>query len=352
MSGSKQHYIPQFLLRNFGERKGKRETKVFVYHRNGKAFRIATSKIAAQRHFYSAPAEDGGSTLDDEITKFENQIYTTLENVTSGGNSDLDSIRIAEAIAHLCIRQASFRDLASKSMRKISDIATETFSDESKAWRAFGLHKEQPSKPVREEFEKLYEKHQLAFLLKGFLTRESFVNFAVNWTKENFSQNFRNTQAESQRLLAGVSKLADEIPSKAHIKALQKNLAPPARVEHLAKMKWGVDQFDANSLILSDCVAIGLDADGSPNPLLFSGNAETVIAPLRHDLALVGSVEGVLPRRFSSEIINRASASSSTDFFIARTESLLFETLQSSIGSGPAARLEEIFDRVLGDLDW
>lgn len=352
MSGKKQHYIPQFLLRNFAERKGKKEARVFVYQRNGRVFRTATSKIAAERHFYSTPADDGSLTLDDEITRFENRISTTLEAVTSGADNDLDAGFIAEAIVHLCVRQAGFRHITAQTMQRLSETMVRTFSDEEKTWKAFGLHKDQVPALIRKGFEELYEKHEPKMQTKGFQTKESFVEFAFGWTKENFRQNFRNAEHESQRILAGVAKLANEVPTKAHIQALQQNLAPPPRVEHLAKMSWRIERFNANSLILPDCVAIGLHSDGTSDPLSFSGNVEVVVTPLRHDLAVVGHVSGIMPDNLSSDLINHASAKSSAHFFIARQENSIFKSLQANIGIGPATRIEEIFNDVITELDW
>lgn len=65
MSGSKQHYIPEFFLRGFGKQGRGKSIQVTVYTKDRRVFTTATDGVAAQRYFYSElPAEPGIETLD------------------------------------------------------------------------------------------------------------------------------------------------------------------------------------------------------------------------------------------------------------------------------------------------
>lgn len=55
MSGRKQHFIPQALLRGFGVTKGK-ATRVYVFRKGQEPYRSSTEGVAAQRDFYSEPS--------------------------------------------------------------------------------------------------------------------------------------------------------------------------------------------------------------------------------------------------------------------------------------------------------
>lgn len=352
MSGAKQHYIPQFLLRNFGERRGNKPSRVFVYPRGQRVFRTATSNIAAERHFYSGPSANGESTLDDEITNFENRITTTLDMVlNSPPTGNLNPEPIAEAVTHLCIRQASFRSIMSQAMEKIADIANTTFTDEKKSWKAFGLDKDRATGQILKGFEELYDNHSLALKGRGFFTKEAFVEHAFDWTKKNFKQNITNQKTEVDTILAEVARFAAQAPREAHIKALKKGLAPTPRAEKLAKLRWRLVRFEAGSLVLPDCIAIGLHHSGLAEPLLFSTDPDFVVMPLRHDVIVIGETDAEASP-FSHEWIDRAFAKCSWDFFIARSEAPLFTEIQASIGSGTEDKLNTMFDDIIRDLGW
>lgn len=352
MSGAKQHYIPQFLLRNFGERRGNKPFRVFVYPKGKKFFRTATANIAAERHFYSEPSGDGEKTLDDEITNFENRITNTLNAVLDSPPAErLDPESIADAVTHLCVRQASVRAIMFQAMSKIVDIANTTFTDEEKAWKAFGLDNDKASGQTRESFEELYEKNSFALKAKGFFTKEAFVEYAFDWTKRNFKQNFANQKPGVDGILAGLAQLATQVPREAHIRALKKGLVPTPRAEKLAKLHWRLLHFEADSLVLPDCIAVGLHHSGVAEPLLFSTDPDAVVIPLRHDTILIGEVDKET-LSFSYEWIDAAFAKCSWDLFIARSESSLFAELQTSIGSGTESKISSMFEDVIRDLGW
>lgn len=352
MSGDKQHFIPQFLLRNFAVRKGNKPAKVFVYPKDRVAFRTSTSNIAAERHFYSQPSNDGKITLDDEITKFENRIAEAINTITKASADEyLDRNQVAEVVAHFTIRQATFRHIAFQAFDKISGIADTTFTDERKAWTAFGLHHDRASGMILEGFEKLYDEHRVSLQNKGFFSKEAFVEFAFAWTKENFSRNFSNTRSQTETLLKELKKFAAEVPRKSHLKALGQGLAPTPRVEPLAKMNWVIQTFKENQLILPDCIAVGMFDDGSADSLLFSSRPNFVAMPVRHDLAIVGCKDNEVPN-ISHEQLNAAFAKSSSDFFIARSDEQEFKQLQMKIGAGPKSKIDGMFEEIIRDLGW
>ncbi|PKP77378.1 MAG: hypothetical protein CVT81_09950 [Alphaproteobacteria bacterium HGW-Alphaproteobacteria-3] len=352
MSGDKQHFIPQFLLRNFAVRKGNKPARVFVYPKDRAAFRTSTSNITAERHFYSQPSNDGQATLDDEITKFENRIAETINTIGKASPDDhLNSNQVAETVAHFCIRQATIRHITSQTFDKISEIADTTFTDERKAWAAFGLHHNHASGVTLESLEKLYDEHKVSIQSKGFYSKEAFVESAFAWTKKNFLQNFSNSKPQTEALLKELKKFAAEVPRNAHLKALRQGLAPTPRIEPLAKMSWVLRAFEENQLILPDCIAVGLFTDGSADPLLFSPQPDFVAMPVRHDLAIVGCKDNEVPN-LSHEQLNAAFAKSSSDFFVARSDSQEFKQLHTKIGTGPKSKIDGMFEEVIRDLGW
>jgi hypothetical protein len=108
MSGLKQHYIPQSLLRGFGKQGKGKSVQVTVYSRDRGVFTTATGGVAARRYFYSQLADGVGvETLDDRITAFETRLAKILvefRGVVPGHT--VDATKAAEVVTHLCARQA------------------------------------------------------------------------------------------------------------------------------------------------------------------------------------------------------------------------------------------------------
>jgi hypothetical protein len=107
MAGSKQHYIPQSLLRGFAVQRA-RKTKieqVWVLPTTGEPFCPAIDGIAAQHYFYSELSTAGERTLDDAITDYEGRFTSILTDIrTWPGGIDVDSELCGEFISHLVLR--------------------------------------------------------------------------------------------------------------------------------------------------------------------------------------------------------------------------------------------------------
>ena len=65
-----QHYVPQFLLRNFGSGRGK---QIFVLDKaSGEIYQKPINKVASGRGFYDYEVDGAQQSLDPLLTKMEN----------------------------------------------------------------------------------------------------------------------------------------------------------------------------------------------------------------------------------------------------------------------------------------
>ena len=121
MSGSKQHFIPQSLLKGFGLKRGK-STLVVSYTYDRGIFMPATDGIAAERNFYSELRVEGGEeTLDDRITYYETPLATVLTDLWAlGDGEDADPRKAAEFVTHLAIRNDNFRKAVTSDVTPVS----------------------------------------------------------------------------------------------------------------------------------------------------------------------------------------------------------------------------------------
>jgi hypothetical protein len=127
MSGRKQHFIPQFILREFGVSVKKRGAQVHVFKKGSKPFLTSTENIAAGRDFYYSEAIDYSLVnVNDNITKYENRLKSIYTELVLGNlGVVLDGQICAELITHLCIRTSNLRD----SMRNVAQELWDTVAD-------------------------------------------------------------------------------------------------------------------------------------------------------------------------------------------------------------------------------
>lgn len=72
MSGKKQHYIPQSILKGFRISQNGKIARVWVFKKDEEPRTASTRDVAAQRYFYSELSKGDSFTLDDAITEYEN----------------------------------------------------------------------------------------------------------------------------------------------------------------------------------------------------------------------------------------------------------------------------------------
>lgn len=78
-----QHYIPQFLLRNFhiSEKTGK-EKSIFVFDKDtGKVFKSPIKQAATQRYFYESKIIGKNYSIEPELEKFESAASPIIKKI-------------------------------------------------------------------------------------------------------------------------------------------------------------------------------------------------------------------------------------------------------------------------------
>ena len=352
MSGRKQHYIPQVLLRGFGKRGKGKAVQVTVYSRDHGVFTTATDGVAAQRYFYSElPANNETETLDDKITVYESwlaEIIVEFRATTPG--QAVDKAKAAEAVTHLCIRPAHLRDSFASATRQLSQSAESVFRDKNSARKALGLDDPKPNKVLLDEIHTLYEKFSPQLGQFG-ITKPMFEGRMFAIFKAEFDRNF----TEQSPLLQGIFSLlqgqTDKIARQGHIKALEQSLAPDPRTEVLKRFDWRIEPGPASGFVLPDCVAISSSAGASYLPLAYAGKDETdtVFMPLSHNRLLVGAPGGAIGD--VPQTVNKAFVACSWDCFIARDRTPELEQLVSKIGDRTRGLIDDIVGEAFGDYE-
>lgn len=107
-----QHYVPQFLLRNFGS--GKKD-QVWVYDKStGKSFRTNAKNIASESRFYDFTVSGQPATVDPILSRFEGNakpvIARILQNNSLIGLTEESRAELSAFFALQLTRTRSFRE--------------------------------------------------------------------------------------------------------------------------------------------------------------------------------------------------------------------------------------------------
>jgi hypothetical protein len=343
MTGPFQHHIPQMLQRGFRIPGGSRKSsKIWVYERGVDARTERVKDIGGEDYFYSEPSTDGQKTLDEHLTEYETSFDKLLSGLkqTEPGVA-VDSRQAAEVVAHLTIRNAYLRLTFGLGVEKLYSDAAVLFSDEANLRPIMGVDDKFPSAQFREAIDDFIEKSpefkQLG-LPKAVLYRVGHMLM-----KEQFNRFFSEQVPQMIAALGGAATLAPEIARDSHNKILAEGLAPDRRVRELESLEWSIQSPSEGTLILPDCVALGLDDEPGFKSVLLSnlGMAKVVLLPLSSAKMLVGIRQG--EKMPDLALFNQAAAACSNEFFIANCESGELKKLQCLIATATTKFVEEAF---------
>lgn len=139
-----QHYVPQFILRNFTIGDG---NQIFVFDKqNEKSFRTNIRNVAAESGFYNFDIDEYQFTIEPWLSELEGQTSEAFEKIIKGKsisnlNND-DKIEIATFVSVQIYRTRHFKD-------KLNDIS----KGMSERLRLYGFDpdRESVSKPLAEK---------------------------------------------------------------------------------------------------------------------------------------------------------------------------------------------------------
>lgn len=84
-----QHYVPQFLLRNFQHKptKNKLDAKFFVYDKsNSKAFLASIKTTGGERYFYETKNEEDIYSIEDNLCVYEGKTAPIIRRIIDNGS--------------------------------------------------------------------------------------------------------------------------------------------------------------------------------------------------------------------------------------------------------------------------
>lgn len=351
MSGRKQHYIPQCLLRGFEAGRSGKHVQVLVFRSGCKPYLSSTEGVASERDFYSGLSADDRKTLDDQITDYEQRLSPLLARLrVSAHGEPVDSTLAAEVAAHLTIRGAFLRELFGLGLKEMIAGATAFFSNEASVRSWTGIDRLEPEPVLGEEIDKVVE--QLRPLLPVALPAAVLRRLLLVHLRVGFGSMYSQ---QSSQLAVMLNKLAETEPSLirgSHSKVLEENLVPEGRAETLARLHWTVLTVPDSSLILPDCVAlsIGEHQESPYRPYLLDSNdeLEQILLPLSSSCLLVGCRD--IGRPVAIDQFNRSAAACSLEFFVSSKATDEIAAFAALIGDHPRTSILSVVREAVGAL--
>jgi hypothetical protein len=350
MAGSKQHYIPQSLLRGFAvqrDRKTKIE-QVWVLPTAREPFCPAINGIAAQHYFYSELSTTGERTLDDAITDYEGRFTSILTDIRSWPvGTDVDSELCGEFISHLVLRNIHLRTGFHRGLSGIIAGAVDWLTNEEKIRDLLGLDSFAPTPRFTERLRSKLLNDPAVSASTFPLDLIEDVGFVL--AKENFSKAFAVQMPIIEGAISSMLEDLEQSVRAGHNRILDKLLFQTSMIKSMPITTWIVVET-AEKLLLPDCVAISVNSRGEASPLLFCDPKDVEIAmlPVSSARLLVGFRGNSLPE--SAARFNTYAAECSQQFFIAAERGEEVDLLRTLIGSRSTVAIDGIVQRTLSEV--
>lgn len=344
MSGKKQHFIPQCLLRGFAAQT-RGVHRLWVHHRDRGTFEANVQDVAASRFFYSGPrAESEPQTLDDQITAYETRLADLLKSLKDAPEGQLSYGNEArEVVAHLAFRTEATRDLVGEAM--LTTQRLKTWMTTPAVMLAYvGADRDKPGDRFESFLEIMRADPRWAKTFGCVRSRQVRKRLFAEVRRDPMrfvGDMIEETRRETEFLLREYRALARE----AHAEALSEDVISSSSMGKLDGLAWSVADYD--NLILPDTVVLA-SRDGSR----FGGlswvkpdKQRDVIMPLSRTRLLQGQRDG--PRRYDPLALRQAMMRGADAFVVSGTRIEAFEP--SLIGASNSEAFDEMISTLTSD---
>lgn len=343
MAGKRQHYVPRFLQRGFLHDPSEEAERTWLHRRGVRPKLVSIRDIGVSDYFYSKLRDDGVVTLDDMITAVEGPLDAELSVLRKAQPDEIvDPISAAKLVTHLAWRTAHFRSVFTMGASEMLDEFAEAFGDPDAMRSQLGVDGLDPQGVLGQKIDEVFATapYEALGLPNVFLRRVGSA-----FLRENFPAFYEEYGVVFLEVLRSLRQEASEHVRAAH----QRVLADPSDNQRQAEMEgWSWRVQHVEGAILPDCVALVQELGGAFAPLMLSSreNTERVVMPITHDRLLIGEVTPG-PALDIAEV-NRASAASAENFFIAR-RSCADQGLGETIGTRSGQVIQDQITDALAD---
>lgn len=345
MAGTRQHYIPQFLLKGFSVDEGGSPAKVWVFRREKEPFLTSTKNVALEVEFYGSP---GDGTVDGAITDLEGvqaDCIRQAREIASG--TDISQSGIADFIVNMSVRHKYLRlGMADTTDRILSEI--DSFYSIPEHQRIFNENyfRKNPQ-VIEEQLDKVLASMPVSSSQKSFFRRYVRSIPPDDLIKLIGSQ-FDSALADFQAVVfPRIRNEMEQIIKSSHINALRKSLISNPRLDSLKRLNWVVVETDSE-LITGD-ICIVFEAEGYDRVLPITGAADDisrVLFPIAKNRVIIGTPNITKPV-VDTDDLNRKIARNSFEFIVSSRNSEVERELQAKLGLDARLLSDEEIQKML-----
>lgn len=318
MAGSRQHYLPRFLLRGFASRQAKRGTFTWYYRMGHSAKEVSIRDVGLGTDFYGQPAP---SSLDDLLTTREGEWAAVLNKVRRTRTIEAEQLpALVSFVATMAIRTKHFRTIMARAadlmLREMKEqlITRDFFEEITKDLIANGAPELRQA--VREA------------LLEGLGSSTPELEALALSLLQQHQDALISTVAETglpiaDQALTDLALTTPTLAATSHNKGLASSLTSKEFSErelNYTSRSWSLMPAQAGAFILGDVGVIHYDpASGRAYAAAFNEiEGGLILLPIVDDLLLVGGSAGIETPPTPQEL-NRQTARLSVAFFTSST---------------------------------
>jgi len=315
MAGSRQHFLPRFLIKGFSSRIHKNEYYCWVFTKDNNPYEANLQNIGLEKYFYGKSEE---MEVDEIITQQEVKYSAQLERVRSINSAcTLDSRFPAEFIAHLIFRAKHLRITAQKAGETAISVMQAELNSPEKYYQLFKNIAKNHPEMIEQSLSRELDKR----LPPGFPQDQKDILFkkALAFIPQILSNSaFDDIYSFFNNLFAKMAKEMPNIAEGVHIKGLSKGDVPPKFIEKFEGFDWFLTVAPKHTFILGDIGPIAIyEPSLDFKPFLFAkGKLSQVFLPISDSHMIVGK-SYTRQQTPANDTINKASASLSQFFFIS-----------------------------------
>jgi len=320
MSGTRQHFLPKFILKGFSSKFHNSNYFVWVYRKESEPYETNIVNVAVQKNFYSIK---NNSYIDDLITKEENKFSNLVKYLRSLKNNfditgDSEILNIAELISHLEIRTRNIREALLDSSNLVLEESL-----------IFFQNPENRKKFVSIQMEKAINLQ----LLKLSIPLYKSANIKAQMKKELQPKIELQSSYFFNNVLPNLSNEMTNIVKQGHLRAFNREISPQIRQKEYKKLKWRLIFNENENLIMGDC-GILTEVESEKRFVLLWNKEEKVkniFFPISSQHLLVGSKLNST-YHLDTYHFNEEISKLSREFFISAKNEPSLRTFANNIG--------------------
>ncbi|MDZ7659497.1 DUF4238 domain-containing protein [Fodinibius sp.] len=341
MSGSRQHFIPQFLQKGFASHSEGEEIYTWVFRKEGEPFNPNIKNIGVEGDFYTFGDD---STADDLITDAESEFGELLHFLREESPTTVKAPLIPELIAHLEVTDQTpwlnFQKISEMLVRQLNDFITDEdlFLNYAKRQAVNSdsyIYKELVDRLVQDTG---YDRKNAGFLLKMY---SSNLGEMIDKVRPFLPEIAKKMSAELSK-----EKIKSLVKS-GHVDILKKTIAPEVRKDIYEDFSYRIIEFENEELIQGDAPVLFKIAGEEGYTTFIDKTVElkAVLLPLSPNKLLLGG-EHFNPKESIPDIIAR----NSLEYFITANKNSKMFKYQNLIGSDANLLTKEEVEELAFDI--